>query len=346
MVIITAMAMVTDTETRITDSMKIVFPVAGLGTRLKPFTLELPKCLLPVAGKTILDYIVESTLSLPGVSERLFITGYRAGAVENHLKSMRWGSTRCVLQSDPQGLGEAVSLVLPYVNDDEPLLIILGDTLFEADLSAIVANPDNVLVTKKVADPERFGVAVRGADGFVSRLVEKSAEFVSDEALVGIYYIRDVRALRECLAKMMSGNLRTRGEFQLTDALQMMIELGCRFATSGITQWLDCGLPETLLATNARMLPGNPGAGAGVFLNSQIIPPCHIGSGCDIRGSRIGPNVSIADGCCIENSQLENAILWDGAVVRDAEISASVLGCRASVVGKKGSFLLGSDSQG
>ncbi|MCK9181577.1 MAG: sugar phosphate nucleotidyltransferase, partial [Fibrobacteraceae bacterium] len=104
--------------------MKIVFPVAGLGTRLKPFTLELPKCLLPVAGKTILDYIVESTLSLPGVSERLFITGYRAGAVENHLKSMRWGSTRCVLQSDPQGLGEAVSLVLPYVNDDEPLLII------------------------------------------------------------------------------------------------------------------------------------------------------------------------------------------------------------------------------
>ena len=153
--------------------MKIVLPVAGNGVRLRPYTENLPKCLLPVAGKTIIDWIVDDCLFLKP-SETIFITGYKASLVDDYLKQKpEWGNVSTVVQANPQGLGEAVSLALPYVNDDEPLLIILGDTLFEADLSLLENATENVLYTFKVADPKRFGVAVKGSDGFIERLVKK-----------------------------------------------------------------------------------------------------------------------------------------------------------------------------
>ena len=165
--------------------MKIVLPVAGNGLRLRPYTENVPKCLLPVAGKTILDWIVEDSLSLKP-TETIFITGYKAEAVDSFLeKRPAWGKTRAVVQSNPQGLGEAISLALPYVDDDEPLLIILGDTLFEADLSILHNVDENILYTYKVEDPRRFGVAVTDSTGRITRLVEKPQEFVSDEAIVG-----------------------------------------------------------------------------------------------------------------------------------------------------------------
>lgn len=133
------------------------------------------------------------------------------------------------LQSDPQGLGQAISLALPYASDDEPLLIILGDTLFDADISRLSNAETNILYTYKVEDPSRFGVAVTDANGNISKLVEKPQEFVSDEAIVGIYYIKDVKELKAALKHLMDNDIRTKGEFQLTDALQMMIEQGCKF---------------------------------------------------------------------------------------------------------------------
>ena len=175
--------------------MKIVLPVAGNGLRLRPYTENVPKCLLPVAGKTILDWIVEDSLSLKP-TETIFITGYKAEAVDSFLeKRAAWGKTRTVVQSNPQGLGEAISLALPFVDDDEPVLIILGDTLFEADLSILHNVDENILYTFKVEDPRRFGVAVTDADGRISRLVEKPQEFISDEAIVGIYYIKYTKVL-------------------------------------------------------------------------------------------------------------------------------------------------------
>ena len=304
--------------------MKIVLPVAGNGIRLRPYTENMPKCLLPVAGKTIIDWIVEGALFLKP-SETIFITGYKASFVDDFLKrNPERGTVRTVLQSNPQGLGEAISLALPYVNDDEPLLIILGDTLFEADLSILDKATENILYTFKVSDPKRFGVAVTDQDGRIERLVEKPQEFVSDEAIVGIYYIKDVKALKDALNYLMQNDIRTKGEFQLTDALERMIQGGCKFRTAPVEKWLDCGLVETLLETNAHVLERNEKV-APKFEGSEIIMPCHFGKNVVVKNSKVGPNVSVGDGCVIENSEVCNAILWDSVKVLDKKLGKVVV---------------------
>lgn len=295
--------------------MKIVLPVAGNGLRLRPYTENVPKCLLPVAGKTILDWIVEDSLSLKP-TETIFITGYKAEAVDSFLeKRPAWGKTRAVVQSNPQGLGEAISLALPYVDDDEPLLIILGDTLFEADLSILHNVDENILYTYKVEDPRRFGVAVTDSTGRITRLVEKPQEFVSDEAIVGIYYIKDTKVLKQSLKYLMDNNIRTKNEFQLTDALQMMLEKGCHFRTAPVQKWLDCGLAETLLETNAHVLKRIDNSASVNLPGVKVIAPCYIGKDAKITNSTIGPNVSVGDDCVIENSTISNAVLWDSVKV-------------------------------
>ncbi|MCQ2090662.1 MAG: NTP transferase domain-containing protein [Fibrobacter sp.] len=301
--------------------MKIVLPVAGNGLRLRPYTENVPKCLLPVAGKTILDWIVEDTLFLKP-AETIFITGYKAEVVDQFLtKRPDWGKTRTVVQSNPQGLGEAISLSLPFVSDDEPLLIILGDTMFEADLSILQNEQDNVLYTFKVADPKRFGVAVTDTAGRIQRLVEKPQEFVSDEAIVGIYYIKDVKVLKECLRFLMENDIRTKNEFQLTDALEMMIQKGCKFRTAPVTKWLDCGLAETLLETNAYVLTRNDNSSNISAEGCKIVAPCHIGKNVKLVNSTIGPNVAIGDNAVVENSTLKDVVVWDGVKVVDKNLS-------------------------
>jgi glucose-1-phosphate thymidylyltransferase len=307
------------------DLMKIVLPVAGNGLRLRPYTENVPKCLLPVAGKTILDWIVEDSLSLKP-AETIFITGYKAEAVDSFLeKRPAWGKTRAVVQSNPQGLGEAVSLALPYVDDDEPVLIILGDTLFEANLSILHNVDENILYTYKVEDPRRFGVAVTDSTGRITRLVEKPQEFVSDEAIVGIYYIKDTKVLKQSLKYLMDNNIRTKNEFQLTDALQMMLEKGCHFRTAPVQKWLDCGLAETLLETNAHVLKRIDNSASVNLPGVKVIAPCYIGKGAKISNSSIGPNVSVGDNCVIENSTISNAVLWDSVKVSGQTIDNVIL---------------------
>lgn len=324
--------------------MKVILPVAGKGERMRPYTNNLPKCLLPVGGKTIIDWIVEDALQL-NPSETIFITGYKAEKVDEFLQGKpRWGKTRTVLQGDPQGLGQAISLALPYVEDVEPMLIILGDTLFQADLSlchcepckgeAIEADSSNVLYTYKVADPRRFSVAVTDPQGNISKLVEKPQEFVSDEAIVGIYYIKDVKELRASLRHLMENDIRTRGEFQLTDALQMMLEKGCKFRTAPVKEWLDCGLPETLLQTNTWLLQNRDGLNnvsrvacdpSENFHEVRIVPPCVIGRKCIIKSSTVGPNVVLGDNCVVVSSMLENCIVWEGESVKNQEVTDQIV---------------------
>ena len=300
--------------------MKIILPVAGKCERMRPYTNNLPKCLLPVGGKTIIDWIVGFARVL-APSETIFITGYKAEAMDRYLASRpEWGKTRTVLQNDPQGLGQAISLALSYVDDDEPLLIILGDTLFDANLGQLAGENENVLYTYKVQDPRRFGVAVTDENGRIKRLVEKPQEFVSDEAIVGIYYIKDVKELRAALKHLMDNDIRTRGEFQLTDALQMMIEQGCKFRTAPVRAWLDCGLPETLVQTNSWLLQNkyelNNVSRAAVdqrdsIHNARLIPPCIIGKNVSIENCTIGPNVTIGDNCKLKNLTMKDCIMWD-----------------------------------
>ena len=305
--------------------MKVVLPVAGNGLRLRPYTEDRPKCLLPLAGKTILDWIVEDAAVLKP-TETVFITGYKAEKVDEYLKTKpEWGAVRTVLQSNPQGLGEAISLSLPYVNDDEPLLIILGDTLFEADLSILNNAQENILYTYKVEDPKRFGVAVVGEGGCIERLVEKPQEFVSDEAIVGIYYIKDVKALKAALKHIMDNDIRTKGEFQLTDALEMMIEQGCKFKTAPVSRWLDCGLVETLLETNAHVLKRNDNSKDINVPGVEIIPPCFIGKNAKIHASKIGPFVSIGDDCEISGVEIRDSIVWNGVKIANGKVSNTVV---------------------
>ena len=305
--------------------MKIVLPVAGNGLRLRPYTENVPKCLLPVAGKTILDWIVEDSLSLKP-SETIFITGYKAEVVDSFLeKRPAWGKTRTVVQSNPQCLGEAISLALPFVDDDEPLLIILGDTLFEADLSILHNVDENILYTYKVEDPRRFGVAVTDTTGRITRLVEMPQEFVSDEAIVGIYYIKDTKVLKQCLKFLMDNDIRTKNEFQLTDALEMMLEKGCHFRTAPVQKWLDCGLAETLLETNAHVLKRIDNSASVNLPGVKVIAPCYIGKGAKIENSTIGPNVSVGDGCVVENSTISNAVLWDSVKVSGQTLDNVIL---------------------
>ena len=305
--------------------MKIVLPVAGNGLRLRPYTENVPKCLLPVAGKTILDWIVEDSLCLKP-AETIFITGYKAEAVDSFLeKRAAWGKTRTVVQSNPQGLGEAIGLALPFVDDDEPLLIILGDTLFEADLSILKNVDENILYTFKVEDPRRFGVAVTDGSGRITRLVEKPQEFVSDEAIVGIYYIKDTKVLKQSLKFLMDNNIRTKNEFQLTDALEMMLEKGCKFRTAPVKKWLDCGLAETLLETNAHVLKRIDNSASVNLPGVKVIAPCYIGKGAKITNSTIGPNVSVGEGCVVENSTISNAVLWDNVKVSGQTLDNVIL---------------------
>ena len=305
--------------------MKIILPVAGKGERMRPYTNNLPKCLLPVGGKTIIDWIVESTRPLTP-AETIFITGYKAEVMDCYLAGKpEWGKIHTVFQSDPQGLGQAISLALPYVNDDEPLLIILGDTLFDADLGCLAGESGNVLYTYKVQDPRRFGVAVSDENGRILRLVEKPQEFVSDEAIVGIYYIKDSKVLKQCLKYLMDNNIRTKNEFQLTDALQMMLEKGCRFRTAPVQKWLDCGLAETLLETNAHVLNRIDNSASVNLPGVKVIAPCYIGKGVKIANSTIGPNVSVGDGCVVENSTISNAVLWDSVKVSGQTLDNVIL---------------------
>jgi glucose-1-phosphate thymidylyltransferase len=305
--------------------MKVVLPVAGNGLRLRPYTEDRPKCLLPLAGKTIIDWIVEESFAL-NPSETIFITGYKAEKMDEYLKMKpEWGNVRTVVQSNPQGLGEAISLALPYANDDEPLLIILGDTLFEADLSILAKADENILYTFKVEDPKRFGVAVTDSDGRITRLVEKPQEFVSDEAIVGIYYIKDTKVLKECLKYLMDNDIRTKNEFQLTDALEMMIQKGCKFRTAPVSRWLGRGLVETLLETNAHVLNRNDNSASLKFEGTEIIPPCYVGKNAKIHGCKIGPNVSIGDDCEISGCSISDAIIWNGVKIANGKVCNTVV---------------------
>lgn len=305
--------------------MKVILPVAGKGVRLRPYTNDLPKCLLPVGGKTIIDWIVEDSNRLKP-QETIFVAGYKAEKVEEYLKRKpEWPNTRVVLQINPQGLGEAIARALPYVNDDEPVLIILGDTLFDADLDQLEYAEENILYTYKVSDPRRFGVAITNESGNVTKLVEKPQEFVSDEALVGIYYIKDTEALRNALRKLLAKDIRTNGEIQLTDALEMMIQGGCKFKTAPVTHWLDCGLPETLIQTNSIMLWKNDNSAYKHFPGTKIIPPCHIGNNVNIENCTIGPNVDIGDNCKLKFVNIKDCIMWANETLQFTLIEKQII---------------------
>ena len=332
--------------------MKVIIPIAGTGLRMRPMTLNTPKCLLPIAGNTILGHILAKLENL-NISEYIFVIGYLGKNVESYINAEYPHITaKFIWQSKPQGLGEAISLCGEYLAENEPVLIILGDTLFEADFSSLKSLSGNILYVREVEDPRRFGVAKTDKNGNVELLVEKPQEFVSNKALVGIYAISNIAELKNSLNYLISNNIKTRGEYQLTDALQNMLKNGCEFTTSSITEWLDCGTPEILLESNRYLLKVLPNAERGEdeeeeksleerFPDCEFEYPCFVGSQTELSNCTIGPFASIGKNCKIKGTAVENSIVSNGSTLLNSSIRNSILGESALINNFSGSLYTG-----
>lgn len=307
-----------------------VIPVAGVGTRLRPHTHTQPKVLLHVAGKPILAYILDDLVAL-GATHVVLIVGYMGDQVREFV-SANYSQLKVdfVEQAERLGLGHAVSLAEPYA-DDAPLLIVLGDTIFEADLKSALARGVSTLGVKRVDDPRRFGIVETHGDGRVSRLVEKPEHPTSNLAITGIYFFDHGGPLFAALRELQQRGVRTKGEFQLTDAMQLLVERGETLTTFAVDGWYDCGKTETLLETN-RILLDKRGETAQIP-GSLTRGPLFVSPGAVVEDCILGPHVSIAAGAQLRRAVLRDSIVNQNATVEDIMLEGSVVGENAVVRG-------------
>ena len=311
--------------------MRAIIPVAGFGTRLKPHTLTHPKVLLNVGGKPIISHIVEKLLE-ENINEATFIVGYLGEKIHDYI-STTFPELKAdyVEQKELLGLGHAIYQAARTFGDEE-IVIILGDTVFDVDLGQITKLSNSALGVKVVDDPRRFGV-VELENGFITKLIEKPQNPTTNLALVGLYYIKNSTLLARSLEELFAKDIRTNNEFQLTDALQIMIENGEKISTFPVEGWYDCGKPETLLSTNQFILSQN---GKNKAINSVVIvEPVYISPTARIKNSVIGPYVSIGDNCDVVESVIKNSIINKNSQVERMVLVDSIIGADAKVKGSR-----------
>ncbi|NTW52960.1 MAG: NTP transferase domain-containing protein [Chlorobiaceae bacterium] len=321
--------------------MKAIIPVAGVGSRLRPHTFSQPKVLLNVAGKPIIGHIMDKLIE-SGIDEAVIIVGYLGEMIEEYLKENYSIKLTFVTQSEQLGLAHAIHMCRPHVTDEEPLFIILGDTIFDVDLMPVLGGNVSTLGVKHVDDPRRFGVAVTEGNK-ITRLVEKPDQPVSNMAIVGLYFLRNAGVLFRSIDHIIANDIRTKGEFQLTDALQHMIDCGEPFTTFPVQGWYDCGKPETLLSTNEVLLLTNHREKSlpGCIIN----PPVFIAENAIISNAIIGPNTTIAENAVISNAIIKNSIIGEQAHVADIMLDQSIIGNHASVSGMDNQLNIGDYSE-
>jgi len=309
--------------------MRAIIPVAGFGSRLKPHTYSIPKVLMNVGGKPILGHIIDSLLD-QNITKATFIYGHLGDMVIDYVNQNYPSlSSEFIEQKELLGLGHAIYTAVPTF-DNEEIFIILGDTIFDVDLKKVFKSDKSSLGVKYVDDPARFGVAVL-ENGIIKKLVEKPTSLISNIALVGLYYIKNPHTLKKSLEKLVNEDMKTRGEYQLTDALQMMITDGEEMTTFNVEGWYDCGKPETLLATNKYLL-SHKGTHK-LFPNSVVIPPVFIADTASINNSVIGPYTTIGDKAVVNSSIIQDSIIGDGAKVSKALLDKSIIGNNTSIKG-------------
>ncbi|MBI5837238.1 MAG: NTP transferase domain-containing protein [Candidatus Eisenbacteria bacterium] len=323
------------------SDVRAIIPVAGVGTRLRPHTHTVPKALINVAGKPILAHILDD-LSALGVGRVVLIVGHMGDRIETYVRR-HYGhlETEFVEQPDPRGLGHAVYLARAAASGG-PVLIDLGDTIIRADLSRLVPGAPSMLGVKEVADPRRYGI-VELVEGRVKRLTEKPDKPASNLALVGFYYLKDSALLFECLDELIRRDVRTRGEYQLTDALQLMLERGETMLPLPVDAWFDCGSPETLLLANRELL--DRGAPAPHLPGSIVVPPVFVAPDATVEGSILGPHVTVASGAVLRGCSVRNSIVNENAHVEDIFLEDSVIGERAQVRGRRKRLNVGDSSE-
>lgn len=326
--------------------MKAIIPVAGIGTRLRPHTHTQPKALIPIAGKPILAHITESLIEA-GINDFVFIIGYLGDKIEQYIQQ-HYPSIRAqfVIQTTGKGVGHAIWLAKNCIHSNEEILIVFGDTIIDANLKEICSKEGNYLGVKKVDDPRLFGVAEIDKDGKIIRVIEKPEIPKTNMALVGVYKIKDSSLLLDFLDTNLAKNLKTHGEFTLTDAIMQMIESGKEFHTFGVSNWFDCGKKEVLLETNSLLLKKlNYNTEAYIFENTIIIPPVFIGEGCKISNSIIGPNVSIGENAILNYATIHDSIIGPYAQIEYAILHRSLIGNDALLKGMSQSLNIGDSTE-
>ena len=323
--------------------MKVIIPLAGKGTRLRPHTHITPKPMLKVAGKPVMDYVMDDVQKLPDVDQVIYITGHLKEVVEDHARSAYRIPGVFIEQKVQDGTAGAVALAKPYV--DAPVLIIFVDTIFDADLSVIGASDaDGIIWVKEVEDYQRFGVVVTDADGNMTRIVEKPKEPVSKRANIGLYYMRNWKLLFEGIDHVLASP-KNQGEYFLTDAFQYMIDHGAKIRVIDVEGWYDAGKIDTLLQTNRAMLEkGRARVPTGID-RSQVVEPVYIEDGVTITGSTVGPNVSIGAGSVIEGATLRDTVVGEKSRIVRSKLAQSIVGDSAVLEGVEGEVTVGDHSE-
>ena len=315
--------------------MKVIIPLAGKGTRLRPHTHITPKPMLKIAGKPVIDYVMEDLQRLGDVEQVIYITGHLKDKVEAYARAKYPFDAVFIEQRVQDGTAGAVALARDYV--DQPVFIIFVDTIFDADLSIVKnTDADGIIWVKTVDDYQRFGVVVSDAAGHMTKIVEKPTTPVSKRANIGLYYIRNWKLLYEGIDWTLS-QPKNKGEYYLTDAFQYMIDHGAKIKVIDVEGWYDAGELGTLLETNRTILEkGRARRPSTIPAGVTVVDPVYIEDGVELSASTVGPNVSIGRGSRVEQSELRDTIIGEGASILNSQLTGSLIGDAAVVDGARG----------
>lgn len=324
--------------------MQVIIPMAGFGKRLRPLTHTRPKPLVNVAGKPVLGHVLDSLAELE-ITELLCVTGYLGEQIEEYINTNYTIPARFFVQQELNGQSPAVYLCKDYASG--PVLVIFVDTIIQADLDTLRnETADVVTFVKEVENPSRFGVAKLGPDGWVTRLVEKPEGSVHGNlALVGFYYVQEAQDLMRAIETQLARDIQTKGEYYLADAFNIMLDGGARMRVQEVDVWQDCGKPETVLETNRYLLDHGLDNSAEIeHASCIIVPPVHIHPSARIERAIVGPHVTVAAGCKIQDAVIRNSIIDEGAEVRGALLEQSLIGRDALVSEHFDSYNVGDSS--
>jgi len=324
--------------------MKVIIPLAGKGTRLRPHTHITPKPMLKVAGKPVMEYILDDLRRLGTVDQIIYITGHLKEKVEEYARSKFSDIPGIFIEQQVQdGTAGAVALARKYV--DQPVLIIFVDTIFDADLSLVQqTDADGIIWGKEVEDYQRFGVVVTDTKGYMTKIVEKPSTPISKRANIGLYFIKNWKLLYEGISYVMK-QPANKGEYYLTDAFQYMIDKGAKIKVVDVEGWYDAGKLDTLLESNRAMLERGGARGPTNATSSTIVDPVYIEDNVVITNSTVGPNVSVQAGAVIERSTLRDTIVGSESTIRDSELHGSMIGDEVVLEGVRGQVTIGDNSE-
>ena len=323
--------------------MKVIIPLAGKGTRLRPHTHLTPKPMMKVAGKPVMSYVLDELKKLGNVEQVIYITGHLKEKVEEFARSEMKVPSVFVEQKVQDGTAGAVALAKPYV--DQPVLIIFVDTIFDADLSKVkTVDADGIIWVKEVEDYQRFGVVVTDKDGNMTKIVEKPKTPISKRANIGLYYIRNWKLLYEGIDHVLK-QPKNQGEYFLTDAFQYMIDKGAKIKVVDVEGWYDAGKIETMIETNQAMLERGRSRKPKSVGDSTIIDPVYIEDNVTLKKSKVGPNVSIGAGSVLDGVEISHSIVGAKANLKKSVLRNSLIGDDTIVEGVTGEVTLGDNSE-